>query len=89
MGKPIHLPGTFALPFKYHAEHRRGGRSRDPRQAVSRITPRWRLAGPEVLYQRPYVMTLSAQGRDAIEAIRRGSAVSAFQALQQASTMAV
>src|SRR5580704_4189045 len=22
MGKPIHLPGTFALPFKYHAEHR-------------------------------------------------------------------
>ena len=21
-GKPIHLPGTFALPFKYHAEHR-------------------------------------------------------------------
>jgi hypothetical protein len=22
MGKPIHLPGAFALPFKYHAEHR-------------------------------------------------------------------
>ncbi len=22
MGKPIHLPGTFALPFKYHAKHR-------------------------------------------------------------------
>jgi Transposase DDE domain len=22
MGKPIFLPGTFALPFKYHAEHR-------------------------------------------------------------------
>jgi hypothetical protein len=22
MGMPIHLPGTFALPFKYHAEHR-------------------------------------------------------------------
>jgi hypothetical protein len=22
IGKPIHLPGTFALPFKYHAEHR-------------------------------------------------------------------
>jgi len=22
MRKPIHLPGTFALPFKYHAEHR-------------------------------------------------------------------
>ena len=22
MGNPIHLPGTFALPFKYHAEHR-------------------------------------------------------------------
>src|ERR1700733_5959430 len=22
MAKPIHLPGTFALPFKYHAEHR-------------------------------------------------------------------
>ena len=22
MGKPIHLPGTFALAFKYHAEHR-------------------------------------------------------------------
>ena len=22
IGKPIHFPGTFALPFKYHAEHR-------------------------------------------------------------------
>ena len=22
IGKPIHLPGTLALPFKYHAEHR-------------------------------------------------------------------
>ena len=22
MGKPIHLPGTFALPFKHHAKHR-------------------------------------------------------------------
>jgi hypothetical protein len=22
MGKTIQLPGTFALPFKYHAEHR-------------------------------------------------------------------
>jgi Transposase DDE domain len=22
MGETIHLPGTFALPFKYHAEHR-------------------------------------------------------------------
>jgi hypothetical protein len=22
MDKPIHLPGTFALPFKYHADHR-------------------------------------------------------------------
>src|SRR4051812_2494240 len=22
VGKPIHLLGTFALPFKYHAEHR-------------------------------------------------------------------
>src|SRR5277367_6019378 len=22
MGKPIHLPGIFSLPFKHHAEHR-------------------------------------------------------------------
>jgi hypothetical protein len=22
IGKPIHLPGTFAVPFKYHTEHR-------------------------------------------------------------------
>ena len=40
------------------------------------------------LYQRPYLMTASAHGREAIDRILVGSATSAFQASQQASTIA-
>lgn len=42
----------------------------------------------EVLYQRPYAMTIFAHSRSVIECRRAGSAMSAFQAAQQASTMA-
>ena len=39
MGKPIHLLGTFALPFKYHAEHRHHTLLR----VLSRPKPRYRV----------------------------------------------
>ena len=85
---PGGAPRRHALPGPGRRPLRRRPLHRSLRPAAVFAPPRPAACPDAHLYQVPYAMTGLAQARVAMERLRSGMAMRAFQAVQQAATMA-